>query len=196
MNRKHTLLVCARWVAPMFLFSVIVWGLIYVFAFDNRSSEKITVFKYAESTETQQLKKKITAETNVDTYLTVCKNEKDVFPKPIHASFFSADLVIIPEKCLINIDCANLFVPITPELLKTYRIEGDFKLSKKNGENYGIVVYSHDDGINLLKRFMVFNGDPFIVCVSKLTPNSGEYSTDGGKVKTENAFKALRALLN
>ncbi len=196
MNRKYALLICARWVAPMFLLSVVAWGFIYIFAFDNRSCEKITVFLYAESTENSQIRRKITSETNVDTYLTVCNDENDVFPNPVHSAFFTSDLVIIPEKCLINLDCENLFVPITNKLLEQYEIDGDFAFAAKNGENYGIVVYSHDDGINLLKRFAVFADEPFIVCVNKLTPNSGEYSVDNGTVKTENSFKALRALLN
>lgn len=181
----------------MFILSVTLWGLLYFFAFDSNSTEKITVFLYAEQTENLQLKRKISSETNVDTYISICKDENEVFPKPpLNSNFFTSDIVIIPEKCLINLDCKDIFVPLSYDILTKYEIEGDFEFASKNNEDYGIVVYSHDDGINLLKRFAVFKDETFIVCISKLTPNAGEYSVVTDSLKTENSFKALKALLN
>lgn len=200
MIKKRVLQNCWKWFALVAILGAILTGAAFGAVTKPKDFETVNLFVTSTSCKNTEVKQ--LTETATNAYVTVSHYRIDSkgYKEALATSgMLLGDILILPQSLFPQKSAHKDYAPLTEEILSKYSVrceELKFLTSEEDGQPYALTVYDKENNVDLFKDLISFDGEeePYVLLISKTRPNASPFST--AKFTSDNAFKALAALLN
>ncbi len=198
MNRKNILAYSVKWFVLIVLLSAVMWQFVFDGITRPSATETIDVFVTADVCDTDFLHDKIAFALDIPKVGIYSYSPDDVYyaVNLTTTGLLYSDLLIISSENFRNETTALNFAPLSETLLTSYGIGVDnLHFIASGGTVCAITVFDREKGIDLFDGALKYADETqsYCIAVSVNRPNAAPYSQQ--KHTTDNAFRALAALI-